>query len=339
MIKLLKLDCIRGKQHGMMPNILFMRSNGGEMGQLKLIIDTDIGDEIDDALALYYAMRCGIEIVGITTVYKNTGERARIAKRLLSLYGKGYEKVPVYAGHGTPIAERESYYPHTCHYHTLLDNECYAPDGGAEEAVDFIIDSCERYGDELAVVAIGPFTNLARVIEKAPDALEKAKRVVIMGGAFYRQYADWNVMCDVEGAAEMFASLKNLECMGADVTHLLPLAREQYEAICACRADRAAEEIARLTELWSHVNPDRYPTLHDPLAVRYAVCPEAVETERAEVAVITEGYARGITLNIDAYNKAYMNEAFTVRNAANTVTVGKSIDAENFIATFIDAFK
>ncbi len=308
------------------------------MGKLKLIIDTDIGDEIDDALALYYAMRRGYEIVGITTVYKNTDERARITKRLLSLCGKGYEKAPVYAGHGTPIAARWEEYPHTCHYHEGLSAPEYAPDGSADEAVDFIIDACERYGKELAIVAIGPFTNIARAIEKSPEALNRAARVVIMGGAYYRQYADWNVMCDAPAADIMFSKLTNLECVGADVTHRLPLSREEHEVMLNCKNDRAAEEIGELIRLWSIVNPDRYPTLHDPLAVEYAVNTDVCETESARVKVITDGYARGLTLNVDGYNKDYMNSVYA-GGRINEVTVAKDIDARAFIDKFLEVFK
>ncbi len=308
------------------------------MEKLKLIIDTDIGDEIDDALALYYAMRRGYEIVGITTVYKNTDERARITKRLLSLYGKGYENVPVFAGHGTPIAGEREEYPHTCHYHDGLSASEYAPNGASDEAVDFIIDACEKYGEELAIVSIGPFTNIARVIEKAPTALRKAARVVIMGGAYYRQYADWNVMCDVEAADVMFSSLSNLECVGADVTHKLPLTREQHEVMLNCQNDGAAREIAELIRLWSIVNPDRYPTLHDPLAVEYAVNTDVCVTERARVKVICEGFARGLTLNVDGYNKDYMNPVYAT-NKINEVTVARDIDAEAFTEKFLEAFK
>ncbi len=307
------------------------------MGRLKLIIDTDIGDEIDDALALYYAMRRGYEIVGITTVYKNTDERARITKRLLSLYGKGYEKIPVYAGHGTPLGEDRVEYPHTCHFHEGLSADRYAPDGISDEAADFIIDACERYGKDLAIVAIGPFTNIARAIEKSPESLNKAARVVIMGGAYFRQYADWNVMCDVEAADIMFSSLKNLECVGADVTHRLPLTREQHEITLNCKNDGAAEEIGELIRLWSIVNPDRYPTLHDPLAVEYAVNPDVCQTERVRVKVICEGYARGLTLNVDGYNKDYMNAVYT-DNKVNEVTVAKDIDAQTFTEKFLEVF-
>ena len=304
----------------------------------KILLDTDIGDEIDDALALYTAMSNGFEIVGITTVFKNTDERARIAKRILKLYGKGYESVPVFAGHKTPIAEKAEEYPHTCHFHEALLSDEYTPDGDADAAVDFIIDCCKKYGEELAIVAIGPFTNIARAIEKNKDAVNRAGKVVIMGGAYYRQYADWNVMCDVEAADIMFRSLENLEGVGADVTHKTVLNREEHEIMLNCKKDDAAIEIAELIRLWSVVNPDRYPTLHDPLAIYYAIHPEVIETERQRVAVITEGYARGLTLNIDAYNKAYMNPACDMLDKSHTVLVGKGIDAKGFIDKFIGIF-
>ena len=308
------------------------------MEKLKLIIDTDIGDEIDDALALYYAMRREHDVIGITCVYKNTEERARITKRLLSLYGKGYESVPVFAGHGTPLAERGNEYPHTCHYHDGLNAPEYAPDGYEDDAVDFIINACEKYGKNLAVVAIGPFTNIARVIEKSPEALNKAARVVIMGGAYYRQYTDWNVMCDVEAADVMFSSLSNLECVGADVTHRLPLTREQHEVTLNCKNDGAAAEIGELIKLWSVVNPDRYPTLHDPLAIEYAVNPEVCDTESARVKVIRDGFARGLTLNVDGYNKDYMNPVYA-DNRVNEVVVAKDIDAKAFTEKFLEVFR
>ncbi len=308
------------------------------MEKIKLLIDTDIGDEIDDALAIYYAMQKNYEIIGITTVFKNTEERARITKRLLSLYGKGYEKVPVFAGHGTPLAEKSEEYPHTCHFHESLTDKKYAPDGYEDEAVSFIIDACEKYGEELCIVAIGPFTNIARAIERSATAVNKANKVVIMGGAYYRQYADWNVMCDVEGADIMFSSLHNLECCGADVTHRLLLTKDEHEVLCSCKNDGAAAEIAELIQLWSAVNQDRYPTLHDPLAVEFAVNTAACTTERARVKVITDGFARGLTLNVDGYNKDHLNCVYG-GNEINEVTVAKDVDARGFIDKFLEVFR
>ncbi len=78
---------------------------------MKYIIDTDIGDDIDDSFAMLLAMELGFDIIGVTTVFRNTAQRARIAKKIMKLYGGAYENVPVYAGHGDPIGEPK--YPHS----------------------------------------------------------------------------------------------------------------------------------------------------------------------------------------------------------------------------------
>lgn len=135
--------------------------------KLKVLIDMDIGDDIDDAFALLFAMDMNIEIVGITTVFRNTIERARITKKLLSLYGNGYERVPVYAGYGKPLSGDADEISHLCQWTDDLYDGIYAPDSESPEAAtDFIIECCEKYGEELTVIAIGPFTNIAKVIEK-----------------------------------------------------------------------------------------------------------------------------------------------------------------------------
>lgn len=307
------------------------------MEKVKLLIDTDLGDEIDDALALYFAMKKGFEIVGITTVFQNTAERARIAKRLLKLYGNGYEAVPVYTGHGTPLAESEAEYGHTCHYTKELERDEYAPD--SDGAVDFIIEQCKKWGKELVVVAIGPFTNIARVIEKDPAALELAKKVVIMGGAFFKQYADWNVSCDVEAADVMFSSLDNLECIGADITHKLPLGEEQFELLCHLDENEAAREVAKLCRLWREATPDRLPALHDPLAIYYAIYPDVCKLKKQRIVTIKEGFARGLTLNVTEYNKAWMNPAYESEEQIPLHAVAYDVDREHFMDEFFSAMK
>lgn len=307
------------------------------MEKLKLLIDTDLGDEIDDALALYFAMKKGFEIVGITTVFQNTAERARIAKRLLKLYGNGYEAVPVFVGHGTPLAEREREYGHTCHYTSELEKEEYAPDG--DGAVDFIIEQCKTWGKELVVVAIGPFTNIAKVIEKDPAALGLAKKVVIMGGAFFKQYADWNVSCDVEAADVMFSSLDNLECIGADVTHKLPLNEDQFQELCNLDGNETAREVAHLCRLWREATPDRLPALHDPLAIYYAINPDVCKLKKQRIVTVTEGFARGLTLNVTEYNKAWMNPAYESEEQIPLHAVAYDVDKEHFMDEFFSAMK
>ena len=75
-----------------------MGKNCSDMTIRKFIIDTDIGDDIDDAFAIYLAMKLKVDLIGITTVFKNTLERSKMAKKLLNLLGRGYDNVPVYTG-------------------------------------------------------------------------------------------------------------------------------------------------------------------------------------------------------------------------------------------------
>ncbi|MBQ1212114.1 MAG: nucleoside hydrolase, partial [Clostridia bacterium] len=267
----------------------------------KLLIDTDIADAPDDAFAIYMAMRMDAEIVGITTVFRDTKKRAETVRELLSAYGEGYESVPVVAGAG---------------------------DAETDDAADFIIDACKKYGKELTVVAIGPFTNIARAIKKDAAALGLADKIVIMGGAYFKQYADWNVMCDAESAAVMFDALDNLECIGADVTHMLDIGDKRADIIASHANDSDARGlISRLYAEWRAENPNDNTVLHDPLAVYYALHPEACTVKAAHVAVITEGLGRGMTLNADAYRKAYMNPAFDGRDTERRVLVADGVDA------------
>jgi inosine-uridine nucleoside N-ribohydrolase len=308
--------------------------------KLKFLIDTDIGDEIDDALALYAAMRLGLDIVGVTTVFRNTEERARITKDLLIAYGNGYESVPVFAGYGSPLGqvERDSW-EHTCHYCDALDREELSPDGKSPaDAVDFIIDCCKRWGDELVIVCLGPLTNLAHALKKDAVALASVKKTVIMGGAFFKQYADWNVTCDAPAADVVFEKSNRLECVGADVTHTLDIGWANLERLTSCNGDGAMAKVRDYVSLWKAEITDRAPTLHDPLAIYYAADESVCDTADVSVKVITEGAAMGMTLNVDAYSKAYINPAYS-EITPHKVTVTTRVDSQKFIDTFMDLFR
>lgn len=308
----------------------------------KILIDTDIGDDVDDAFALFLAMRLGYEIVGITTVYRDTAARARMTEKLLRDYGSGYESVPVYAGYGTSFGGQAPLASDTYlsqYAGDPADVRC-SPDGeDPEKAVDFIIRACEEYGQDLTVIALGPFTNMARVIEKDPTALGKAKKVALMGGAFFRQYADWNVMCDVEAAELLFRCTDNLECMGADVTHQLRIGEEDSRYLLEYKGpDPAAASVCEMYRQWQMRSGGR-AVLHDPLVILYAAEPDVCRMEEACVAVITEGIARGMTLNVDAYAKAAYNPACAGIDRSRKIRVAAEVRREYVIGRFMDCFR
>lgn len=260
---------------------------------MKFIIDTDIGDDIDDAFALDFALKRKLDLICVTTVFRNTEERARIAKKLLTLYGRG--DIPVYAGQGEPLAGGERYDGRLCQWTEDLSN--YPPDG--DRAVEAILDAARTYGKELKIVAIGPFTNIARAIERDETAMEGVGELVIMGGDFSRHYASWNVRCDVEAAQTVFSSRLNITAFGSDFTSAVRLNGEQQEYVFSMAQDGYHAYLAQLARLWyASKREGTKIELHDLLTVLYAAEPQRFATRRIPVAVETKGrWTRGITVD------------------------------------------
>ena len=145
--------------------------------------------DIDDAYALVSAvkMEC-FDILGITTVYRNSLQRAKIASALLQALGK--TDIGVYAGNDYPYKERFCVEPFETvlpdgrpvipHYFSEFENMPVS----RKSATDFIVEQAEKYPGEVVVVAIGPLTNLAETVRKFPESFAKLAEIVCMGGSF-----------------------------------------------------------------------------------------------------------------------------------------------------------
>ena len=134
----------------------------------------------------------------------------------------------------------------------------------------------------------------------------------------------------------MFENVSVLECIGADVTHRLPIGKENSKKLLVANSSAAAEYIASLYAAWLSDTDKVCAVLHDPLAVYYLAEPQICDTVYTKVAVVTEGVAKGITLNIDAYSKANMNDA--CKNITQRVKVARDVDSERMIENFMLAF-
>ncbi len=269
----------------------------------KILLDTDIGDDIDDAIALAYALEDpALELIGVTTVFQNTDKRARIAKKMLKLWGCD---VPVYAGISKGQGTRMDYWDHPCQYTPDLDGDEFAPlndfrkDGG-QAAVDFILESARRYGGELTVVAVGPLSNVAQAIRQDPETMKKVKRIVLMGGCFHRQFCEWNILCDAVGAKVVLDAENDVVCIGLDVTEHTKVSRAQHEALLHADKDDKRRYLAKLVQLWTK-STGGTPMLHDPLTVFYVAHPEYVLVEPTWIEVETQGeHTLGMTVDMDA---------------------------------------
>lgn len=299
----------------------------------KIILDTDIGDDIDDALALLLLLKLDVELIGVTTVFRNTPLRARLAKRILSLAGK--TDVPVYAGYGDPLAHGADRNATFVQYTSELENEAYAPDNRDErdggEAVKFLIGAARKYGDQLTVLAIGPYTNLAKAYLADPAAFSECN-IVLMGGCFYEQFIEYNAATDPEACDILLRSELPLKFIGADVTWKAQLDDEQTAAVLALESPDLKGYCAQLVRLWKKgcwFNP----VLHDPLAAYFATDETICEMEEVWAEVELKGeHTRGLTANKDHFYKYLEHKTEGKRR----VLCAKNVDEKRFIRVFLE---
>ena len=194
----------------------------------KLIIDTDPGQ--DDAVAMLLAFASPeLDVLGITTVAGNvplalTQENAR---KICDL--AGCTDMPVFAGADRPLARSLVTAEHV-HGSTGLDGPVLPPPATPLQdghAVDFLIDTIRsEESGSVTVAPIGPLTNIAMALRKAPDIAERIGRIVMMGGGYFEggnitPAAEFNIYVDPQAAAEMFTAGIPITMMPLDVLSLI----------------------------------------------------------------------------------------------------------------------
>ncbi len=256
--------------------------------QEKVIIDTDIGDDVDDAFALALAVKSPeLRVLGITTTFGETDVRARIVDRFLGEVGRS--DIPVMVGKPTgktPMSQR------------------WYGDGGRfaksshGDAADFILQQVGKYPGQITLVGIGPLMNVGEVIDRDAAAFRKLKRVVIMGGSVRKGYGDfgynehfppspeWNILNDVKSAQKLFESGVPLYVMPLDSTQLK--LDEVKRAFLFTRGTAVTDQLAILYHLWAQETP----TLFDPMTLAFVLKPELCPVTPLHIRVDEKGYTR-----------------------------------------------
>ena len=267
----------------------------------KIILDTDIGDDIDDALALAFAIMSGkIDILGVTTVFRNAEHRAELACCLLEALGR--TDIPVYAGIGKTLVQSIPDWEQVAASHRprqmeVLKKQQPSIQPKPERAVDFIIDTVMAGDGDITLVPIGPFTNIAAAFTVEPRLAQKAK-ICMMGGATDRVRPEWNALCDPEATRIVFGTGVPITMVGLDVTTKCVMSYEQVKTIGS--VDRPINQICfELIHLWGGDNPEPRPTLHDPLALATLIDPTLCETREMRIEVETGAdHLRGSTVPV-----------------------------------------
>ncbi|OOY30487.1 nucleoside hydrolase [Thioclava sp. F36-6] len=263
----------------------------------KIIIDTDPGQ--DDAVAILLALASpDLEVLGITCVAGNvplplTSKNARVVCELA-----GRTDVPVYAGCDRPLA-RDLVTAEYVHGKTGLDGiELPEPQMPLQDqhAVDFLIETLRAHpAGSITLCPLGPLTNIATALRRAPDIAEKVAEIVLMGGAYFEvgnttPAAEFNIHVDPQAAEIVFKSGVPLVVMPLDVTHKALTTRARVEAFRNL-GTRVGHAVASWTDFFERFDMAKYGSegapLHDPCVIAYLLKPDLFTGRHINVEIET----------------------------------------------------
>lgn len=306
------------------------------MEKRKVIIDCDPG--IDDSLAIMLALKSPeIEVIGITIVCGNSPVEMGFgnAKKVLKQLGR--LDIPVFIGESKPI-KRDYINALDTHGEDGL-GESFLPevDGYNQNmgAVEFLVSALKK--EKISVIALGPMTNLARLIEADRETFLNIEELVSMGGSFKSHgncspVAEYNYWCDPDAAALVYETMykagKVIHMIGLDVTRKIVLTPTILEYICRLNAE-VGDFVKKITKFyfdfhwqWEHIIGC---VINDPLAVAYFLDRDICQGFDSYVQVETQGVSMGQTV-VDAMN--------FYKKDANT-TVLTEVDTYKFFQLFL----
>ena len=269
---------------------------------MKLWIDTDLGTDVDDALAIAYALRHPeIELVGVSTVFGDVELRTRMVIELLRM--AGHPEIPVVTGLGKPISKGRNGLMFGHEGRGLLEDPSpritTESDPRPLDRIDAIAEALSRSGAE-AIVAIGPMTNLG-ALSRSGVTLPP---LTIMGGKIaevelpgtHPAIAEWNWYCDPEAVQLTLESAQAVAPQIVPIEVTITTALEASDLDTLGQGDELSQTLATLSREWLIVLRDKLGArkpkvaLHDPLAIATLVQPDLCPFEPRQIRVDEKGF-------------------------------------------------
>jgi inosine-uridine nucleoside N-ribohydrolase len=271
---------------------------------IPVLIDCDPGQ--DDALALLLALGSPeLDVLGVTAVAGNQTLDKTTANALRVLELAGRTDIPVAAGADGPLIG-ELVVAADAHGETGLDGVDLPPPSAEpvpEHAEDFLAAKIEASDRAVTLVALGPLTNVALLLEAHPEAAAKIDRVVLMGGAIHEgnqtPSAEFNIWIDPEAAARVFGSGLDVTMVGLDVTNRAVLSNADADGLRGGEpvAEAAADMIDFYLGFYSEAYDHGGAPIHDAVALAHVFRPDILTVEARYVEVDTSnGICRGRTV-------------------------------------------
>jgi purine nucleosidase len=309
----------------------------------RMILDVDTG--VDDAMAILYALaRPGIRLEALTTTFGNTDVDTATQNTLRILELAGRADIPVARGVGRSLLK--PYVKAADHVHGrngLGEVELPAPRAKAtgEHAADLIIRMAKESPGAITLCPVGPITNVAIALAKAPEIAGLLKEIVVMGSTVFHPgiqgipspMADANFWNDPEAAQIVLRSGARITLVGMDVTMTVLLTKPMRDAIAD--GGTVGATMMRIAEFYVNSYAAMYPGiagcgLHDPLAVAIAEDPSLARKHSMAVDIELAGTMTRGQVVADRRRTAVGRE---------NADVCLGVDGERFSARFVEALR
>jgi inosine-uridine nucleoside N-ribohydrolase len=288
---------------------------------IKVLFDTDIGSDIDDAVALAYLLaqpRC--DLLGITTVSGQPIERAKLASAICKTAGAD---IPIIPGHEHRLdgPTRQPEVPQT----SVLPNWEHDTRFSDQGAIDFMAETIRNNPNEVALLAVGPVTNVARLFNEHPDTASLLKSLHMMIGRFSDSrelpVSEWNAHCDPAAADVVYSTAApSHTSLGLDVTHQVVMDSGQVKTHFQ---HPVLKPVYEMSKVWFSARPEL--KFHDPLA--------AVTLFDESVCEYEQG-----TATVKCTDDRDDGETMWSPNAKGPHRVGKTVDAARFFDSYFSVF-
>src|SRR5215471_4085879 len=226
--------------------------------RIPVILDTDIGDAIDDSLALALALSSPeLDVRGVTTVIDDVESKTRLAWKELGLFNR--RDIPLAMGAPEPLLDAKlDTHPREFQVLTPADK---IPDTAQKKAPALIVEALMNSRDRITLAAIGPLTNIALALKTEPRIKPRIERIVLMGGSFAGTQIEYNIKRDPVAAAIVFGSGVPIVAAGLEVTAPCKLRPQDLERLRVAETP-AAHFLLRLLEIAQAETGEMLPTLY-----------------------------------------------------------------------------
>ena len=286
---------------------------------VKILLDTDIGSDIDDAVCLAYLLaNPACELMGITTVSGEAQKRAQLASALCKVAD---QNVPIFPGAEEPllVPQKQTHAPQAAVLHKWPHDVSF-PKG---QALSFLAETIRAHPNEIVLLTIGPLTNIALLFAMDPELPKLLKGLVMMCGVFTNQLAgvgprEWNALLDPHATAMVYRhSVPVHRSIGLDVTRQVVM--DANEVRTRFQSDLLLRPVLDLAQVWFQER--EWLTFHDPLAAATIFDDQICRFERG-------------TVEVELLSKKLKGMTHWTPQPSGKHDVALSVDAERFFNHF-----